>query len=149
MKGFALLAVPLAGALLLLAAFVFRQESPIIPRRSSWLSPLSPFPSPDSSLQASLPRVPRAKRPAAVPLAPVAPDPMTIAEAAERARIASLYQNYRAAVATENEQLRSSLLPIILKDRRAALEFAQADLDDSVSSDEQRIAASIAAELRN
>lgn len=108
-----ILAVPLAAAAVLATALLLRRGAP----------------------EATAPqgRAARAPAPAVQPVAaprPPAP-PLAAADAVARetevVRLRGTYQNYRTAVATGNKALQEALLPILRKDRQAALRLARED----------------------
>src|SRR5262245_7091338 len=111
-RGLILLAVPVAGMALLATALLLRRA----PDFRLCAAPSAPGTQPKaephfrSSLlppRSSVPIVPR-------------PDALSIARATEEARIESTYQNYRTALATEDESLSEALLPVLTADRSVA-----------------------------
>lgn len=71
-----------------------------------------------------------------------------VARATDEARIRSTYQNYRTALATGNEPLQKSLLPVLLRDRSVATRFAQEDLARAASEFDKDIAHKVVDSLR-
>lgn len=71
-----------------------------------------------------------------------------VAQAADLARIRSTYQNYRTALATGNEPLQKSLLPVLLRDRSMATRFANEDLARAASQLDKDIAHKVVDSLR-
>lgn len=68
---------------------------------------------------------------AAAPSPTAAPTPAPIEvvrAAADQVRIRATYQNYRAAIAVNNAAMQAALLPVLLRDRKSAEAFAEADL---------------------
>jgi hypothetical protein len=128
-RGLLILATPLAGVLLLIAALAARRG-----------------PGPAGNLPARRTEARITASPAYVAPAPpaAAPPKPAAAEAVSRAvdenRLRSTYQNYRTAVATANQHLQDALRPVLLKDRDAAINIAEDELSRSAYGADREIA---------
>jgi len=111
----AILGIPLLGAALVFVAIASRRAT------EPEVAALKKSP---TSGQADVPIL-------AAPPRPVPPKPApekTIARAMDEARIKTTYQNYRTALATGNRAQADALYPVLMRERKAALELAQQDL---------------------
>jgi hypothetical protein len=113
-KTILLLAVPFVGGLLVFGAVALRNGTSVGsgPSRKS------------SAMRVEGSLSPAAPRP---PLPKPAPE-KTIARAMDEARLKTTYQNYRTALATGNRIQADALYPVLMKERKAALQMAQQDL---------------------
>lgn len=80
--------------------------------------------------------------PLTTPSAAPNPSPAPLEEvraASEQVRIRATYQNYRAAVAVNNVAMQAALLPVLLRDRKSAEAFAEADLARSTDDHDRSV----------
>ncbi len=76
-----------------------------------------------------------------VPSVPPSPAPaIIIARGTEEVRINATYQNFRTAIATGNKGLRDALLPVLLRDRTAAVRLAELELARASAEADREIA---------
>ena len=66
--------------------------------------------------------------PASTAPRPALAAPTTVAAESYGVQVRSTYQNYRTAIATRNAALEKALLPVLVKDRTLALQYAREDL---------------------
>lgn len=125
-KGLLMLAAPLAAILLLVAAVAARRERPVP-------GPV-PIARPAPAAEATAP-LPDAAPPPPKRRARVAP-PSTV-RISDEARLRTVYQSYRTAVATGDDLLRDTLHETLTRERPAALWLAQEDVE-SAEEDGQR-----------
>lgn len=125
--------VPLGAAALIGAAILLRTSAP---------------PEPPKKAAGSQVRATAVYAPAPLQVAPRPVAPEKIVLPAETVRIRGTYQNYRRAVLTNNEPLKKALLPVLLKDRDAARQCAQEDLERAQTDADRTVAQEIAQELR-
>jgi hypothetical protein len=110
-----ILGVPLLGGALVFAAISSRRASePEHATRKSFPAPLHL----EGPIQAAPPPRPDPKP---------APE-KSISVAMDEARLRTTYQNYRTALATGNRVQADALYPVLVRDRKAALQLAQQDL---------------------
>jgi hypothetical protein len=125
-------AIPVAGALLLAAVLWFRAGSQL-PHESKKQPVKNPYPVYEVARSAPPPK-------------PAPPE--KIAKATESVRIRGTYQNYRRAVATNDEGLQKILLPILKKDGDAARECAEQDLSIAQTEFDRAVARRVIDDLR-
>lgn len=109
-RGLAFLAVPIAGAILLIVAVVAGRGPDIVAVSGAVAPREKALPS----------RAPMRSAPAA--------SPKEAARSIEDYRLRSTYDNYRVAVATGDTRLQNALHPILIKDRVQALQLAEQDV---------------------
>ena len=135
-KTILLLAIPLVGGLLVFGAVAFRERAVAEPppaRKRVGMAPAS-----EGSVHPAAPRP---------PLPQPAPE-KTIARAMDEARLKTTYQNYRTALATGNRIQADALHPVLMKDRKAALQLAQQDLAQARQDFDRSVAEQAVAALR-
>jgi hypothetical protein len=131
----AFIGIPAAGLALLAAALLSRGD----PDSGK---PAKPSPAAQTRGEASI--YTPVKNQAAPPPAP----PERIAQATETVRIRGTYQNFRRAVASNDAELQSVLLPMLLKDREAARKCANEDLARAQNDLDRAVAGRVIEALR-
>src|SRR5436189_1508504 len=112
-KNVALLALPLAGASLVITALALRgQPESLLPKKAA------------PTVRAEGPVLAAPPPPPAPKLAPE----KSVARAMDEARLKTTYQNYRTALATGNRIQADVLYPVLRRERDAALRIAEQDL---------------------
>ena len=124
-KNVLILAVPLLGATLVVAAMSLRRSTePEPPRKTAVTarveSPVFVAPPPP-------------------PVVKLAPE-KTVARAMDDARLKTTYQNYRTALATGNRIQADALYPVLRREKDAALRIAQQDLDHAQEDFDRAVA---------
>src|SRR5689334_21196354 len=119
-KGLLILMAPVIAVLLLGAAAIARRETPLaaIPRQA----PAAAVPEPVVVPEPAPPPAPR-RRPAAAP-------PRTV-QISDEARLRTVYQSYRTALATGDKLLSDTLYDTLVRERPAAIWLAQEDLESA------------------
>lgn len=124
-RGLLLLAVPVAGVVLLLGALTLRRPAQV--KAGSAPKAVASAAMPSEAVPKELPAV----RPLSAPASSASPVVHSSRPATpEEASLQATYDNFRIAVANGNENLQKALRPILLRNHAAAVRLAEREMAD-------------------